>query len=148
MATTNEKVLGAVIAGLLIITVAALLIASYRISNTGKIRTNGLNIYADSYCTIQLKSIDWGLMSPGDSKGQVLYCRPEGNVNVTLSYSTSDWIPASAASYLSTGWNYTAGSKIQPFEVRIVLFTLTVSPTIVNITNFSFTATINATQVA
>jgi hypothetical protein len=74
-----------------------------------------------------------------------MYARNSGNVNVTLAFNTTDWSPSNASAYLLVAWNY-SGQVIKPLEVVAVSTTLTVSPSISGVANFSYTMNIQATE--
>ena len=104
----------------------------------------GLGVYSDAGCTTPLASLSWGTLQPGGSQNVVCYIKNEGNTPTTLSMSTSDWSPTSAETYLNLNWNYDSN----PLDVDVVIqitFTLTVSPDITGVTDFSFNVNIVGT---
>jgi len=147
MATLNEKLLGVVVAALIVILVVSVLVASQRISNVGKIKGIGVGIYTDSLCTVKCTQINWGTLGPGEMTGATLWFRNEKNTNFTLSYVTGNWTPASASNYLLLGWNYT-GYVFKPLDVNPILVTLTaaLNVSLGNFTDFSFDTTVFATE--
>lgn len=110
-------------------------VPSVSIHNVGTIKTIGV--------TCDTTSIDWGLIDPGGSKDYTVHVRNPGTAPVTLTFGTSNWNPATAQSYMTLTWNYT-GNQITSAWVP-VRFTLAVSPTVQNITSFSFDITIIGT---
>ena len=115
------------------------------ITATGKVVVVNIEIYSDQTCTVKLSSIDWGSLTPGQSKSVTCYLKSTSTVNSTLSMSTGSWNPTSASSYISLSWNR-EGYKIKPAEVVSTTLTLTVSQSITGISSFSFTITITATE--
>lgn len=104
----------------------------------------GLGVYLDASCTTPMTSLSWGTLQPGGSQNVVCYIKNEGNTPTTLSMSTSDWSPTSAETYLNLNWNYDSN----PLDVDVVIqitFTLTVSPDITGVTDFSFNVNIVGT---
>jgi hypothetical protein len=73
-----------------------------------------------------------------------IYVRNEGNVAATLSKTAQNWNPSSASTYITLNWNY-AGQTLAVYQVLQVNLSLTVSPTISGITNFTFDITVTAT---
>jgi hypothetical protein len=115
------------------------------ITATGKIVAVNLGIYSDQACTTVLSTIDWGSLTPGQTKTVTCYLKSTSTVNSTLSMSTGSWNPSSTSSYITLSWNREA-YKIKPSEIVSATLTLTVSPSITGISSFSFTITITATE--
>jgi len=145
MATRTEMVLGTALIVTIVIAVTVVLTMNRAVGNVGKIRAIGFDVFADRNCTAPLTQIDWGLLSPGEMALFTMYARNSGNVNITLSYNTTGWNPVNASAFLLVAWNY-SGQMIKPLEVVAVSTTLTVSPSISGVTNFSYTMNIQATE--
>jgi hypothetical protein len=147
MATTNEKVLvGALIATIIIAGIIVALVVQRTIFNTGTIEAIGFNIYSDINITTPLTQINWGQLKQGELIQITAFAFNSGNVNITLSFITTSWNPTYANNSLTFGWNYT-GQIIQPLTALPLQLWLQVSPTVTNITSFSFNVVMNATQV-
>jgi len=146
LVTKTEAALGVALIATIIIAATVILTLNRSISNVGRIRAIGLDIFRDSNCTDVLTQIDWGLLSPGDTAAVTMYARNSGNVNVTLNYNLTDWSPVSASTYLIVAWNY-SGQMLKPFDVVSIQVTLTVSPSISGVENFSYTMNVNAVEV-
>ena len=140
--------MGAVLAIAILGTVATVLgafVATRTISNVGSMKAIGVGVYWDSGCTNAVSSIDWGSLEPGVTKNFTIYVRNEGNVQLKLSMTTSNWNPASASSYMTLSWNrenyvLAAGSVVS------AVLTLSVSSSISEITSFSFDIIIAGTE--
>lgn len=104
-----------------------------------------------------LQAIDWsayGSLAPGQSvNSSKAYLRNEGEVPITLSLFAADWsfkdsagnsLSQSYQQYFTLTWNYD-NSLIDVNEVRAVLFTLTISPRIVDVATFSFRLVVTGT---
>jgi hypothetical protein len=113
------------------------------ISNVGSVMTIGVGVYWDQAATNPVSSINWGTIEPGSNVNKTVYIRNEGNAAATLSMATSNWNPANASSYMALSWNY-GGQTLAVNEVKQVKLTLSISPSIAGITNFSFDITIAA----
>jgi hypothetical protein len=113
------------------------------ISNVGSVMTIGVGVYWDQAATNPVSSINWGTIEPGSNVNRTVYIRNEGNAAATLSMVTSNWNPANASSYMALSWDY-GGQTLAVNEVRQVKLTLSISPSIDGITNFSFDITIAA----
>ena len=115
------------------------------ITGTGKIVSVSIGIYSDQACTTPLSTIDWGTLSPGQTKTVTCYIKSTSTIDSTLSMATGNWSPSSGSSYITCSWNR-AGYKITAGEVVSATFTLTVSQSITGISSFSFTITVTATE--
>jgi hypothetical protein len=104
----------------------------------------GVGIYWDQNCTNKTNSLKWGLTDAGSNYNLTVYVRNECNWAVSLGLGTSNWAPSASASYISLSWNYT-GQVLKTAEVIPLELKLTVSPAIIDISDFSFTAIISAT---
>jgi hypothetical protein len=135
-------VLGALLVGLLENS-SSLIQTSKTVPSGGSVKGVGVGIYWDNMCTNTASSINWGVLDPGSNKTVTVYIRNEGNAVATLSEATQNWDPSSASSYLTLNWNY-AGQTMSVNQVLQVKLTLTVSPTISEITGFSFDIIITA----
>ncbi|MBA7483236.1 hypothetical protein ES707_18747 [subsurface metagenome] len=122
---------------------AAAMFFALRVHGTGRIKTVGLEAYADAGATQPVSEIDWGDISPGGTAVATLYLKSTSSVPVTLSLVLENWIPSAAADYMALEWDYD-GSELQPGEVRAVIFPLRVSGSITGITNFEFDLVITA----
>ena len=117
--------------------VNALMTNSVTIGNTGSIKTIGVNIYWDLACTNEVSSVGWSVLEPDSAENKTIYIKNIGNAAETLSLDTENWNPANASTYITLTWNYD-DQPIDPNEVVEVAMTLTISPSIIGITNFSF----------
>lgn len=113
------------------------------ITTSGTIETVGVNIYSDAGLGNELTTINWGLREPGSVVNQVLYIQNTGNSEVVLNFYTSDWQPSATQDYMNLSWDY-GGETLAPNQAIQVTLTLTVSPQISGITNFSFDITVVA----
>jgi len=130
------------------ITIATgILNSSIKIGNVGviNVKTIGVKAYLDSGCTQEVSSIDWGVLEPGSTKSFTIFIKNEGNVDMTLSLSSENWVPQSASTYITISWDYN-GSPIAPGQVVQVNLNLQVSSSISGIDNFSFDIVITATE--
>jgi len=132
---------------MLSVAVGAYALASFQttISGTGKIVQLNIGVYSDQACTTSLSSIDWGSLTPGQTKTVTCYIKSTSTVDSTLSMSVGGWSPSSASSYIGLLWNR-AGYTIKSGEVVSATFTLTVSQSITDVSAFSFTITVTATE--
>ena len=141
---TMGTVLAIAVVGM-VVTALGALVATHTISNAGNLKAIGVGVYRDSSCTSPVSSIDWGALEPDVTKNFTIYVRNEGNVQVKLSMTTSNWNPPSASSYIELTWNrvdhlLTAGSNVS------AVLTLSVLSSISGITSFSFYIIIAGTE--
>jgi len=112
------------------------------IGNQGTVKATGVGVYLDPSCNNATSLIDWGIIEPNSAKNITLYIRNEGNIAVTLLLSADNWAPLNASNYMTLSWDY-AGQPIDPQDVVQITLTLSISPDIEGITEFSFDVIIN-----
>jgi hypothetical protein len=105
--------------------------------HASSVQGRGVGIYWDQACTNRTLLLSWGSVDAGSKNNLTVYVRNECNSDVSLSLSASNWEPLVASSYISLNWNYTS-QVFKTNEVVPIELTLTLSPTIVDITDFSF----------
>jgi hypothetical protein len=100
--------------------------STQNVSSTGFIYTVGVGIYGNQACTINVTSVDWGTLMPGNSITKTAYIKNSGSSNVSLSLATNTWVPSTMQQYITMSWNatnYVLGSN----QVVTATFTLTIS---------------------
>jgi hypothetical protein len=105
----------------------------------------GVGIYWDQACTNKTLSLNWKFIDIGSKDNLKVYIRNEANWAVSLWLGTSNWTPSASSTYISLKWNY-SGQVLSVNQVIPLELTLTVSPTIIDITDFSFNTVINITK--
>jgi len=121
--------------------------ATLEIENEARMITIGVGAYWDITTTKVCDIIDWGSLSPGQSKTITVYLKNTGKAPITGSFNLRGWNPPEAANYLSLEWDF-GGGPLLPSRIRKISFTLTVSPDIHDITDFRFTIVVTGTQYA
>ena len=145
---TNIGIIVAVAAVALVGSTAfALLSFSKTLSNTGNVKAVGVGVYKDIGCSQVLSSIDWGALAPGSSSNYTAYIRNEGTVAVSLSKTTGNWNPTTAAGNMTLSWNRD-GYILSSNAVVQATLTLSVSSSVTGISSFSFDITITGTESA
>lgn len=104
-----------------------------------------------------LQTINWsayGPLMPGQSRNSSkVYFRNEGNMATSLYLSTSNWafqdfagnsLSQNYQQYFALTWNYD-NSTLAVSEIRPIIFTLTISPSIIDATTFSFSLIVTVT---
>lgn len=137
---------------LVIIGVALTLSTYAAISTSTNLPANGtvstsanLNVYSDSGCTIPLSSLSWGNPTLGCVINQTVYIKnTSSGLSLSLSMTTSNWSPANANGPMTVTWNQ-QGTDLQPGQSVTATLTLTVSSSIVDITNFNVQICITGT---
>jgi hypothetical protein len=124
--------------------VGAAVYYSTKIRSTGRIKTVGCSIYGDPDGTLELSSIDWGTLEPGQVAARTVYIRIHGNTPQTLQLVVDNWNTDAARQGMTLTWDYD-GKPIQPNDVRQVVMTLTVSQNIIGVSEFSFDITVIST---
>ena len=140
---------GAIIAlaatGIFLTLVTAGLISTQTVQSNGTISAVNVGVYSNSSCTQSLTSINWGTLSATNSTARTIYIKNTGNVPVTLTLTTGNWVPTTADSVLTLTWNrqnsvLTAGQSIS------ATLTLTVASSTGSLTDFSFDIIITGTE--
>jgi hypothetical protein len=116
-----------------------------RIPASGDIKAVGLEVFSDPACTIPLVSVDWGLLSPGETKSVACYLKSTSNVNASLLLSLAGWDPAEAEEFITLVWDQ-EGAVITPDTVLPAEFTLHVDSAVHGISSFSFDVVISAVE--
>jgi hypothetical protein len=101
------------------------------------VATGGIGIYWDAGCTKTVSSIDWGVLSPGQTKEVVVYARNEGNQPVSLTLTPMNYSPANASKFLNFTWTC-VDVGVVPGKAVQVTQSLYVSPNTGGISAFSF----------
>jgi hypothetical protein len=126
------------------------------VSTTGTIHVSGLEIYGgDIKSEVGNDYIDWGELSPGDSKKASFYVQSTSGVNVILGLNVTDWAPAGIQSYIAISWDYNGTSLNLDQSPLLVTVSLDVSSSgefvdfIVEneVTSFGFDMTVYASGV-
>jgi len=133
---------------ILILLLSSVGIAASRWSTTtipsrGNLIIEGMGVYNNWDCTTATTYLDWGTLEPGSTKSITVYIRNEGNHQATVFMTAENWYPVDASSYMDLGWSY-SGEVLDPMDVVELTLTLSVSPTVENIVDFSFDVTIGA----
>jgi len=128
-----------------VIIVAAVLVSTWRIRSTGKIKAVGVGVYWDLSCASPCTEIDWGILGAEDLAGTTLFIKNTKNLNCTLSINSSAYEPLIAQQYLTLDWNY-SGQILQPQQILTIQITLYVSKNVTGIDPFSFDIIITATE--
>ena len=113
--------------------------------NASAVKGFGIGIYWDQACTNRTSSIDWGFIQADSNNTFTVYVKNEGNSAASLWLGTSNWNPSIALDYMFLNWNY-SGQILDVGQVIPLKLTLTVSPTISGITNFSYITIITAIE--
>jgi hypothetical protein len=132
--------LSGIISGFIIVNVRSIYQTSSTISSVGTFKAIGIGVYWDSSLTNRVTEINWGLLEAGDKKSFTIYISNEGNAPLTLSISTSNWNPPSAANYVTLTWSST-GQTINVGATAQLTLTLTVSEGVSGINSFDFDIT-------
>jgi len=97
----------------------------------------GINVYWDPSATISCTYINWGELSPGSRKNIVVYVKNEANSSLFYLLTTKQWNPLDTSNYMTLQWDCD-DSSASTDTIRRVCLTLTVSPRIRGVIEFSF----------
>jgi len=115
------------------------------VAHAGSVEGLGAGIYWDQACTNRTLSLNWGFIETGSNNTLTVYIRNERNSAVSLWLRTSNWAPSASADFMSLNWNY-SGQVLNADQVIPLELTLTVYPTISEITVFTFDTIITTTN--
>jgi hypothetical protein len=122
-----------------------LLFGSKTITSQGNVHSVGVGVYWENTCVNEVTAIDWGLVEPGASVNVTVYILNDGTVPMTLNMTTDNWDPAAASPDITLSWNC-EGSSVSAQSVSQAVLTLSVSPSISNVSSFSFDITITGSE--
>jgi hypothetical protein len=103
----------------------------------------GVGIYWDRDCTNSTRSLDWGFINPNSNNSLTIFIRNELSSPLSLWLRTSSWTPSNASSYMTLSWNC-SGQILKTNEAIPIQLTLTVSPSVIGISDFNFETTITS----
>jgi len=109
---------------------------SQTLTSSGSITSINVAIFSDSACTTPVNALSWGIISPGTSASRTVYVKNTGNSQLTLNMRTDGWVPAGANNSISVTWNK-ENAQLNADQSTAANLTLTVSPSISGILNFS-----------
>lgn len=138
----------AVVMTVIVVSVLAttLLMAYRRVPNTGNVEGVGVGVYWDDDCTDNVTSINWGFLEPGATSNKTVYIKNEGNLPVVLNITTDNWSPTLAYENITLSWNREGYVLNTTVPVTQAVLTLSVSPDISGVTNFTFDIIITGTE--
>lgn len=129
------------------VSISGLLNTTKTLTSQGSINNSlSLGIYSDSACTTSVSSIAWGSLSPGGTITRTVYVKNLGTMTMTLQCIFTNWTPTNSTNYITLAWNR-ENTSLAPKASIAATFTMTVSSSIHDITNFSVDINVNATQV-
>ncbi len=129
-------------------TTYAAITVNKNVSSSGSISVSAnLGVYSDSGCTTPLTAISWGTLAPGQDTTRTIYIKNTGGgVSLTLTMSASAWTPQGASNYMTITWKPTSAT-LAPGASTAATITLSVSSSIVDVTNFSVQISIIGTSI-
>ena len=142
----NRSFLFLVLALIVAINIVASFHSREFVRDVSALETEGnIGVYWDKGCIRRVSTIDWGVLSPGQTKNVIVYVRNEGNETILLVETLTNWNPANASQYLSFSW-YCQDEKLEAGETAGVTQTLLVSPSTQGISTFSFDINLEGRQ--
>jgi hypothetical protein len=129
----------------LIVTTTGLLTINQTVSSSGTVTAINVGVYSDSACTTELTSIDWGIISPGNSVNRTIYLKNTGYAQITLLMTKTNWNPVNADGPITLTWNR-ENATLNVDQVTSAILTLILSESISGITNFSVDIVFTGTE--
>ena len=129
----------------LIVTTTGLLSVNQTVSSSGTVTAIDVGVYSDSACTTELTSINWGIISPGNSVSRTIYLKNTGNAQITLFMTKTNWNPVNADGPITLTWNR-ENATLNVDQVTSAILTLSLSESISGITNFSVEIVFTGTE--
>jgi hypothetical protein len=102
-----------------------------------------IDVYWDAKCMNPVRSIDWGMLSPGETKSLIIYIRNEGESGTVLALNVYGWNPAVTSNYLKVVWNY-SGTTVESGQLVAINLMLVVDSRVDGITDFSVTIDVDS----
>jgi len=134
-------ILALVLAVLLLFTMNGLLLHTSPVPSASAVTAEAnIGVYSDHGCTQNVSSINWGTLTPGETKNDVVYVKNEneGNETIILNLTTLNWQPNNAILLLNFSWSC-RNNTIEPGQVVEVTQTLSVAASIPSgFSGFSF----------
>jgi len=119
-------------------------ISQSTITNTrGNLKTVGVQAYSDKNNTV-LESVDWGNLSPGETKNVTAYIHNTGNVNATITVKTESYEPTMFSNY-STFTCPLNNTMLRASQIAETTFTLFIHFDVDNVTDFTFNIIVTGT---
>jgi len=118
----------------------------YRIPAGAQMLALGVGLYWDVTCTGPVTMVDWGTLTPGQTKGVTVYIKNTGNGPMRGSISSDNWVPDGAGQYFDLTWDF-GSLPLEAGRVRKTTIYIHVHDDITGITDFSFNIIITGTQV-
>jgi hypothetical protein len=125
------------------------------VPTTGTLYVSGLEIFGgDIESNSGNDFIDWGELSPGDSKNASFYVQSTSGVDVLLGLNVTGWTPAGIENYITISWDYNGTLLSLGQEALLVTVNLDVSSSgefidfiVANeVTSFDFDITVSASD--
>ncbi len=120
------------------------LTASRTIEVRGAMKAIDVEVYWDSGYTDTVSAINWTILEAGATAEKTIYVKNTGNAPVTLKMTCSGWDPIEAEDHITLSWDK-EDANIDPDVIVEAVLTLSVSPSISEITDFSSNIIIEGT---
>lgn len=129
---------------LAIVAFSIVTVAVYEMRAARRIQ-NQASITAEEGLTIDREFIAWGTLDPAENRTENITATNEMPVNVILSLDTENWDPKNASNFITLSWNYEE-QLLAPSQSLLINLTLSVSPDIYGITDFTFDIIVSSQQ--
>jgi hypothetical protein len=142
-------ILAIAMTGIVVSVLATTVLTAYqRIPNAGNVKAVRVGVYEDIDCSINITSIDWLFLEPEETVNKTVYIKNLGNMPLMINMATENWDPTLASEHITLNWNREGYVLTTTMPVVQAVLTLSVSPNIDGVTNFSFDIIITGTEHA
>lgn len=117
--------------------ISGIVISAQSINSGGTITAMNVEIFNSNECTQTCSTINWGILTPGESINQTIYIQNTGNKQITLLMSVENWNPENATNFLSLTWDK-ENTILHPNQISAATLILSASTEINSIDDFNF----------
>lgn len=146
---SRGAIIATAITGVFLTLLTSGLLMSYQaIPSQGSIAGVNVGVYKDSECTQNCTSINWGTIIPGSAINKTVYVKNIGDLPMTITMTTENWLPTNASSLINLNWNQEDTTLNVNQSIGATLTLAAAESAEGNLTEFSFDIIITGTKQA
>jgi len=144
---STGAIIATAVTGLFLTLLTSALLMSYQaIPSQGTVTAVNVGVYSDSECTQNCTSLNWGTIRPGSQINKIVYVKNIGNVPMTITMATENWLPTNASSLVTLNWNQEDTTLNVNQSTGATLTLAAAASAEGNLTDFSFDIIITGTE--